>query len=305
MAKLGFLGLGIMGYPMAHNLLNAGHEVALWSHTAAKAKQLAANGRGTACSTPAEVGAHSECVFLCVGDSQMSEQVVLGSDGVASAAKPGSVIVDASTVSRASSRRMHETLAAKGLQFLDAPCTGSKPGAEGGTLTFMIGGDAQVFERVKPFFEPMGKRLYYCGGPTMGLAAKLTQNLILSNLLQAFNEGMVLATKAGMDAELMLDILDNSAAKSGLIAFKAPYVFRRDFSTNFSVKWMHKDIGLMMDSANELDVPLPLTSLTQQMFRAAIANGYGEEDICATIKVLEGITGVEVKKKAEDSGARG
>jgi 3-hydroxyisobutyrate dehydrogenase/2-hydroxy-3-oxopropionate reductase len=108
---------------------------------------------------------------------------------------------------------------------------------------------------------------------------------------------MVLAAKAGVDAELMLEILDNSAAKSGLISFKAPYVLRRDFTTNFSVKWMHKDIGLMLDSADELDVPLPLTGLTQQMFRAAIARGYGEEDICSTIKVLEDIVGVEVRKK--------
>ena len=121
--------------------------------------------------------------------------------------------------------------------------------------------------------------------------------LILSNLLQAFNEGLVLATKAGVDPELMLDILDNSAAKSGLIAFKAPYVFRRDFSTNFSVKWMHKDIGLMLDSAKDLDVPLPLTSITHQMFQAAIATGHGDADICSTIKVLESMTGVTVKKK--------
>ncbi len=297
MAKLGFLGLGIMGYPMARNLLQAGHEVALWSNTGSKAQELAKAGNGKPCATPAEVGANSECVFLCVGDSAMSEQVILGPNGIADGAKPGTVVVDASTVSPSASRRIGEALAKKGILFLDAPCTGSKPGAEGGTLTFMIGGDKDVFERIRPYLEPMGKRLYYCGGPGMGLHAKLTQNLILSNILQAFNEGMVLASKAGVDAELMLDILDNSAAKSGLIAFKAPYVFRRDFSTNFSVKWMHKDIGLMLDSANELDVPLPLTSLTQQMFRAAIAKGFGEEDICATIKVLEGITGTEVKKK--------
>ena len=297
MAKLGFLGLGIMGYPMARHLLEAGHEVALWSHTASKAQQLATTGKGMACSTPAEVGAHAECVFLCVGDSQMSEQVILGPNGVASGAKSGTVVADASTVSPSASRRIGAALGEKGVHFLDAPCTGSKPGAEGGTLTFMVGGDQGVFERVKPYFEVMGKRLYYCGGPGMGLHAKLTQNLILSNILQAFNEGLVLATKAGVDPELMLDILENSAAKSGLIAFKAPYVFRRDFSTNFSVKWMHKDIGLMLDSANELDVPLPLTALTQQMFRAAIAGGFGEEDICATVKVLEGLAGVEVKKK--------
>ena len=303
MAKLGFLGLGIMGYPMARHLLEAGHEVALWSHTASKAQQLASTGKGIACSTPAEVGENAECVFLCVGDSAMSESVILGRDGVAAGAKPGTVVADASTVSPSASRRMGAALGEKGVHFLDAPCTGSKPGAEGGTLTFMVGGDAQVFERVKPYFEIMGKRLYYCGGPGMGLHAKLTQNLILSNILQAFNEGLVLATKAGVDPELMLDILENSAAKSGLIAFKAPYVFRRDFSTNFSVKWMHKDIGLMLESANELDVPLPLTSLTQQMFRAAIAKGFGEEDICATVKVLEGLTGVEVKKNGGGSAA--
>jgi 3-hydroxyisobutyrate dehydrogenase-like beta-hydroxyacid dehydrogenase len=297
LAKLGFLGLGIMGYPMARNLLNAGHEVALWSHTASKSKELAATGKGVACSKPSEVAEQSECVFLCVGDSAMSEQVILGADGLSSGSKAGTVIVDASTVSRSSSRHVAAELGKKGIEFLDAPCTGSKPGAEGGTLTFMIGGKKDVFERVRPYFEPMGKRLYYCGEQGMGLAAKLTQNLILSNILQAFNEGMVLATKSGMDPELMLDVLENSAAKSGLIAFKAPYVLKRDFSTSFSVKWMHKDIGLMLESANELNVPLPLTAMTQQLFRAAIAQGHGEEDICSTIKVLEGITGVEVKKK--------
>jgi len=299
LAKLGFLGLGIMGYPMARNLMQAGHEVALWSHTAAKAQELAKTGSGKACATPAEVAAQSECIFLCVGDTAMSEKSILGPQGIIEGAKPGTVVADASTVSPSASRRIGKQLEAKGIQFLDAPCTGSKPGAEGGTLTFMIGGEREVFEKIKPYLEAMGKRLYYCGSAGMGLHAKLTQNLVLSNILQAFNEGMVLAARAGVDPELMLDILDNSAAKSGLIAYKAPFVLRRDFTTNFSVKWMHKDIGLMLDSANEMDVPLPLTSLTQQMFRAAIAKGMGDEDICATIKVLEDITGVEVKKTTD------
>ncbi len=295
MANLGFLGLGIMGYPMARHLLEAGHKVALWSHSAEKATKLAAEKGGTAMSTPAEVAAQSECVFFCVGDSKMSEELVLGPNGLLAGAKPGLVIVDASTVAPALARKLHAACAEKGVHFLDAPCTGSRPGAESGNLTFMIGGEKEVFERVKPYFEAMGKKLYYCGGPGLGLNAKLTQNLILSNLLNAFNEGLVLSTKAGVDPGLMLDILDNSAAKSGLIAFKAPYVFRRDFSTNFSVKWMHKDIGLMLESAAELEVPVPLTSLTRQMFQAAIATGHGEEDICSTIKVLEGLAGVEVK----------
>jgi 3-hydroxyisobutyrate dehydrogenase/2-hydroxy-3-oxopropionate reductase len=284
-----------MGYPMARNLLQAGHEVALWSHTASKAEELSKTGKGTACATPSDVAARSECIFLCVGDSRMSEEVILGKSGIIEGAKPGTVVVDASTVAVATSRKIGEALSKNGIHFLDAPCTGSRPGAEGGTLTFMIGGDKTVFERIKPLFEPMGKQLYYCGGPGLGMHAKLTQNLILSNLLQAFNEGMVLASKAGVAPELMLDILNNSAAKSGLISYKAPFVFRRDFGTNFSVKWMHKDIGLMLESASDLQVPLPLTAVTQQLFRAAIAQGIGDEDICATIKVLEGIAGVEVK----------
>lgn len=296
MAKLGFLGLGIMGYPMARNLLQAGHEVALWSHTSAKAKQLAESHKGLYCDTPSQVAENADCVFLCVGNTEMAERVIVGPDGIIEGAKPGSVVADASTINPSASRKIGESLAAKGVDFLDVPCTGSRPGAEGGTLTFMIGGDQAVFERVRPFFEPMGTRLYYCGGPGMGLHAKLTQNLILSNILQAFNEGMVLAVKAGVEPELMLNILENSAAKSGLIAYKAPFVFRRDFSPNFPLKWMHKDIGLMLESAEELGVPLPLTALTRQMFQAAISTGHGEQDFCASIQVMESLAGVEVKK---------
>ena len=145
----------------------------------------------------------------------------------------------------------------------------------------------------------MGKRLYFCGGPGMGLHAKLTQNLILSNILNAFNEGLVLSTKAGVDPELMLEILANSAAKSGLIEFKAPFVLRRDFSPNFSLKWMHKDTGLMLDSAQELNVPLLMTALTRQIFQTAISRGLGEEDMCSTIKVLEELTGTQVKSSTK------
>jgi len=295
MAKLGFLGLGLMGYPMARNLLRAGHEVALWSHTAQKARQLAAEEKGKFCETPKHVAESADCIFLCVGSTEMSRQVILGENGIIQGAKKGTVVVDASTIGPSESREIGEALKQKGVDFLDAPCTGSTPGANGGTLTFMIGGDQAVFDKVKPYFDPMGKRLYYCGGPGLGLQAKLSQNLILSNLLIAFNEGMVLATKGGVDPKLMLDILDNSAAKSGLISYKAPFVFRRDFQPNFSVKWMHKDIGLMLDSGKELSVPLMLTSLTNQIFQAAISEGHGEDDICSTIKVLEDLAGVEVK----------
>jgi 3-hydroxyisobutyrate dehydrogenase-like beta-hydroxyacid dehydrogenase len=295
-AKLGFLGLGIMGGPMARHLVTAGHAVYVWSHSQNKARELTG---ATFCATPAEVAENSECAFLCVGNTAMSREVILGEKGLVEGAKKGAkkgfVIADCSTVSPLESSRMAAELEPQGIEFLDAPCTGSKAGAEGGTLTFMIGGKQQVFDHTKPFFEAMGKSLYYCGKSGMGLRAKLTQNLILGNLLQAFNEGLVLSTKAGVPPELMLDILNNSAARSGLISAKAPMVFKRDFSTNFSVKWLEKDIGLALDLGSEIGVPLLLTGLTQQLFETAIAKGYGEDDICGSIRVLEELAGCEVK----------
>jgi 3-hydroxyisobutyrate dehydrogenase-like beta-hydroxyacid dehydrogenase len=293
MAKLGFIGLGIMGGPMARRLMEAGHEVALWSHSADKGKRLAASG-GIACDSPYDVARQSECVFLCVGNTEMARTVILGKKGLTEGASPGLTIVDCSTISPTASQHISAELSQRGIDFLDAPCTGSKAGAENGTLTFMVGGDESVFERTRPRFGPMGTSLYYCGKAGMGLHAKLSQNLIIGNLLQAFNESLVLSTKAGVAPELMLDILNNSAAKSGLVAAKAPMVFRRDFSTHFSVKWLEKDMELMLESAAELNVPAPLTSLSRQLYRAAIAKGYGEADICGSIRLLEEIAGCEV-----------
>ena len=290
-----------MGYPMARNLLRAGHDVALWSNTAGKARKLAADKKGRYCDTPRQVAENADCIFLCVGDTAMAKEVILGKDGIIQGARAGTVVADASTISPSESRAIGQALAAKGVDFLDAPCTGSTPGANGGTLTFMVGGDEAVFEKTKPFFEPMGKRFFYCGGPGMGLQAKLTQNLILCNILMAFNEGMVLATKGGVDPNLMLEVLDNSAAKSGLISYKAPFVLKRDFAANFSTKWMYKDIGLMLDSGKELGVPLLLTSLTHQLFQWAIAAGHADDDMCSTINMLEDLTGIQVKSQKNNT----
>ena len=296
MAQLGFLGLGIMGYPMARHLLKAGHDVALWTHSKQKAVELAREGKGVACATPREVAERADYIFYCVGDPEMSRSVALGPDGILKGARPGSVTADCSTISPSLSKQINAAFAAKGAEFLDAPCTGSKGGAEGATLTFMIGGSQAAFERAKPYFEIMGKRFYYCGAAGQGLHAKLTQNLVLGNLLEAFSEGMVLAKKNGVSPKLMLDILDNSAAKSAFITAKAPAVLSRNFSTAFSVKWLHKDIGLALESAGESGLPLPITSVTHQMLQAAIANGWGDEDICSAIKTLEDWAHVEVKE---------
>jgi 3-hydroxyisobutyrate dehydrogenase-like beta-hydroxyacid dehydrogenase len=244
MANLAFLGLGIMGYPMAQNLLRVGHKVALWSHTSEKARKLAGEDGGVFCPTPREAAAQADGLFVCVGTPDMSESVLIGPDGVIEGARPGTIVADCSTVSPARSRRIGERLAANSVEFLDAPCTGSRAGAEGGTLTFMIGGKRDTFERAKSWLEAMGKLFFYCGESGQGLCAKLTQNLVLSNMMEAFNEGIVLATRAGVDPELMVDILNNSAARSGLVTGKAPAILARDFTTNFSTKWPRISVWL-------------------------------------------------------------
>jgi 3-hydroxyisobutyrate dehydrogenase-like beta-hydroxyacid dehydrogenase len=281
---------------MARHLLKAGHDVALWSNTASKAQELAKEGAGRACATPAEVAKVSDVIFYCVGDTEMAREITLGPKGLLESVQKGSIIADCSTISPTVSKQIGEEFSDHGAHFLDAPCTGSKPGAEKATLTFMVGGEEAAFARAKPYFEIMGKVFYYCGPAGQGLQAKLTQNLILANIMQAFAEGMVLATKGGIAPSLMLEILDNSAAKSGLVSFKAPYILARDFKTNFATKWMHKDVGLALESAKALGVPLPATALTEQMLRANMALGRADDDFCSVIRVLEEWAGVEVKK---------
>jgi len=285
-----------MGYPMARHLLNAGHEVALWSNTSAKARELAGLGKGTACATPKEVAERADYVFYCVGDSDMAREITVGKNGLIEGVRPKSITADCSTISPEVSVEIGKAFTAKNAFFLDTPCTGSKPGAEKATLTFMVGGDKAIFERAKPYLEIMGKMFFHCGGPGKGLQAKLTQNLVLGNIMQAFCEGMVLATKGGVNPQVMLEVLDNSAAKSGLISFKAPFVLDRNFSTNFSTKWLHKDISLALQSGQSLDVPMPATALVQQMLQATISKGWGEDDFISIIRILEEWAGVEVKK---------
>jgi 3-hydroxyisobutyrate dehydrogenase-like beta-hydroxyacid dehydrogenase len=296
LAQLGFLGLGIMGYRMAGHLLRAGHDVALWSHTGGKAQELARLGKGTACSTPREVAERSDVIFYCVGDTAMAREITLGAGGLIEGARKDAIICDCSSIAPDASRELAVAFAAKGVHFLDSPVTGSTGGADKATLTFMIGGDKAAFERAKPYMEIMGKMFFYCGGSGMGLQAKVTQNLVGASILQAFCEGIVLATKSGIAPELMIDILENSAAKSGLASFKAPFILARDFSTKFSTKWMHKDVGFALEMAKSLDVPLPVSAVTEQMLRATIAKGWGEEDFCSAIRVLEDWAGIVVRK---------
>ena len=296
---VGFLGLGIMGAPMALRLIQAGHNLTVWSHNLEKAEEFSRLNSCRLGRTPAEVAQKSQSCFVCVGDTSMSREVVVGPSGLSEGAARGSLIVDCSTISPTASKQMAADLAAKGIRFLDAPCTGSKAGAENGTLSFMIGGDEAVFEGARPLFQAMGPTLYYCGGPGMGLHAKLTQNLVLGNIVAAFNEGLVLSTSAGVDPKLMIEILNNTGARSGYVSAKADAVLQRNFVPTFSVRWLEKDLGLALDAGGEQGVPLTTTAASQQQMRLAKAMGFGDEDISGSIRALEQISSCQVRDPAD------
>lgn len=298
--QIGFIGLGIMGMPMARHLLKAGHSLTVWSNTKSKTQQIGKEGAKVA-SSPAELAKQSDLVFIIVGETKHMRDVTVGPQGLIHGIKKGAVVVDCSTVSPSASREVAAQFKAKGVQFLDAPVTGSKAGAEGGNLTFMIGGDREVFERIKPYLEPMGKKLYHVGGNGMGLHAKLSQNLVLALTYQGMCEGFVLAAKAGVPPDVMYDIIQNSAARAGIIEYKRNAVFDGNWDTNFSLKWMYKDIGLMLESGREMGVPLPALAVVHELFGASIARGHGEEDYAAAITLIEDWAGTKVRVKSGEA----
>ena len=294
---LGFIGLGIMGYPMAENLLKASYSLTVFNRTRQKAEELGQRGAAVA-GSPAEVAGRASVIFLCVGDSESVCQVT---ESLLVEVRPGAVVVDCTTISPSVSRKIAQQFAARGVSYLDAPCSGSKTGASNATLTFMVGGDPEVFERVRPYLLAMGKNIFYLGGPGMGLQAKLTQNLVGALIFQAMAEGFVLARKAGLAPSRVLEVLQASVARAPLIDAKLPLVLARRFEPHFSLKWMYKDLGLMLESGRDLGVPLPATALVHELFGASVAMGHGEEDFAAAITLLETLAGVEVTEPVPGS----
>jgi 3-hydroxyisobutyrate dehydrogenase-like beta-hydroxyacid dehydrogenase len=290
--QIGFIGLGIMGMPMAKHLIEAGHSLVVWSKTRAKAESL---GQKTA-DTPADLARQCDLIFLIVSDTAGVQETATGPGGLIEGVRPGTVVCDCTTVAPSASRALAARFAAAGAQWMDMPVTGSKAGAEKGTLTFMIGGDKDTFDRVRPYLDPMGKNIYYVGGNGMGLHAKLTQNLVLALTFEGVCEGLVLAAKAGVPTKLMYEIIQNSAAKISILDYKAPAIYQGKWDTNFSLKWMHKDIGLMLESGKELGVPLPALAIVHQLFGASIARGHGEDDYASVITLLEEWAGVKVRE---------
>lgn len=293
--NVGFIGLGIMGLPMALNLVRAGFKVAGYNRTRSKAEPLELAGARIA-STPAEAARGADVVVSIVSDTAAMEEVVNGKDGVLEAIREGAVLIDSSTISPMVSRKLAFQLAGRGARMLDAPVTGSKTGAEKGELTFMIGGEPEVMDQAMPVLRAMGKKFVYCGEHGLGLSAKLAMNSILATMVEIFSEGFVLAKKAGVAPESLFEIMQSSLARSGIIDFKAPFVFKGDFTPYFPLKLMHKDLELAMEAAYSQGVVMPAAAAVKEVYGAARAQGKGDHDYAAVITFLESVAGVEVRK---------
>jgi 3-hydroxyisobutyrate dehydrogenase/2-hydroxy-3-oxopropionate reductase len=293
---IGFIGLGIMGQPMALNLLRAGHKLTVYNRTPGKTEPLKEAGAQVA-STPAAAAKGADFVIIIVTDSAAVEEVVLGKNGILGTVPSGAIVIDSSTISPEVSRKMACHVAGQGASWLDAAVTGSKHGAEKGELTFMVGGDRQTFERALPILQVLGKKHIYCGQNGMGLSAKLAQNTIQATMLEIFCEGLVLAAKAGVAPETMLEILQASLARAALTDFKAPFIFKGDFTPYFPLKLMHKDLELATEAAFAHNVPMPTLAAVKEVYCAAKAQGKGDLDYAAVITFLERLAGVQVRSK--------
>jgi len=293
--RVAFLGLGIMGRSMAANLVKAGHEVAVWNRTAGKDKDI--EGARSAAS-PAEAAHGVEVIWMCVSDTKAVEQVLFGENGAEASLAPGMIIADSSTISPSATERFAARVKARGVDYVDAPVTGSKIAAEAGSLIFMAGGDEAVLGRLRPLFDAMGKQVFHMGATGKGQATKLVMNLQIALIFEGFAEALTLATKLGVEVERLLPLVQASMVRSGVVDYKAPFIVKRDFSPNFPLRLMLKDIHLALEAAREARVRLPGLEAVEEVYDLAAEEGQRDLDYAATLTLLEKWAGVEVKSAA-------
>jgi len=292
--RIGFIGLGIMGRPMARNLLKAGYALAVWNRSRPGIEELAQEG-ATPASSPQDVARQSDVVITMVTDSADVEAVALGPQGIIEGGRPGLVHIDMSTISPAVTRRIASRLAEKGIEMLDAPVSGGDMGAQAGTLSIMVGGKEETFQRCRPIFEALGRTIVHCGPNGAGQTVKLCNQIVVSLNNLAMCEALVFATKAGVDTRRMLEAVGAGAASSWALLNLAPKILNRDFRPGFKVAHQQKDLRLALEAAEQQAVPLPGTSLVHQLFAAVEAEGLGAEGTQALVKALEKLAGAEVR----------
>ena len=283
--RVGFIGLGIMGAPMATNLLTAGFHITVWNRTAGRAEPLVAAGAVLA-SSPAAVAAASEVTISCVTNSPDVEAVALGAGGVIEGAVPGSVYIDCSTISPQVTRQVSTALSAKGISMLDAPVSGGDVGAKAGTLAIMAGGEIETFERCLPVLQAMGKTIVHVGPSGAGQVVKLCNQVAGGLHLLAMAEAIALARAAGVVPEKMLEVVGAGAASSWMLSNLGPRAVRGDFAPGFMVDLMQKDLGLVLETAAGESLPLPGTALVQQVFSILQSQGRGTDGTQAIVDVV-------------------
>lgn len=288
--KIGFIGLGIMGRPMALNLLKGGHELTVWARRAESMRPLQDAGAASA-ANPAAVAAASELVISMVADAPDVEQVMLGAEGVAAGARGGLVAVDMSTIAPAAAKRIGAGLAAAGVDFVDAPVSGGEVGAIAGTLSIMAGGSEAAFARAQPAFACMGKNIVHVGPSGAGQVAKAANQILTGVGVLAVAEALNFARQAGADPARVREALLGGFAGSRILENHGQRMLDRNFKPGFK-SWMHqKDLNIVMQTAHELGLMLPTAAVTAQLFNAMVGSGLGEEDSIAVLKLLERLSG--------------
>ncbi len=288
--KVAFLGLGVMGHPMAGHLARAGHQVTVYNRTAAKAeawvKEYGEYG-GTSAATPAAAAAGADIVFACVGNDEDLRSVVLGETGAFAGMKPGAVFVDHTTASAEVARELHAEALKRGLQFIDAPVSGGQAGAVNGALTVMCGGEAPVFESIKPVALAFAKAVTLVGAPGAGQLAKMVNQICIAGLVQGLSEAVAFGQKAGLDMKQVLDVIGKGAAQSWQMDNRGKTMVDDQFNFGFAVDWMRKDLGLVLDEARRNGAKLPVTALVDQFYGDVQSLGGGRWDTSSLIKRLK------------------
>jgi 3-hydroxyisobutyrate dehydrogenase-like beta-hydroxyacid dehydrogenase len=288
--RVGVIGLGIMGAPMARNLLKAGHAVAVHGRTPARVAPLVEAG-ATSAPSPAALAAAVEAVVTCLPDTPDVEQVFDGPDGVLAGAPPGLLAIDMSTIAPAAARGLAERCARAGVAFLDAPVSGGQVGAVAGTLSIMVGGAADAVERARPVFSALGKQVTHMGASGQGQMTKLVNQIVGATTLAAVVEGLTLAAHAGLDPDAVLQAVGGGAATSWQLTTLGPRLQRGDFAPGFMVRLQQKDLRLALRAAADVGVPLPTTALVHQLFAAVEAQGGGALGTQALVLALEALAG--------------
>lgn len=285
--KIGFIGLGVMGRPMALHLIQAGHELSVYARRAEAAQPLVDAG-ARRLATPAAVAAASEVVFTMVTTGADVEAVALGEGGIIHGAKPGTVVIDMGTIPPGTARRIAAQLAARGIETIDAPVSGGEVGAQNATLAIMAGGKAEVLERVRPLLEQFGKTLVHIGPNGAGQVAKACNQMIMVSCIEAMAEAMLLAKQSGADPEKVRQALAGGSAGSRVLEVFGARMTARDFKAGVEARLHHKDFGILLDEAVTLGAPLPIAAQVWQQLNALMAQGWGREDTSVLLRVLEG-----------------